>query len=436
MTRAEKIRLSPRTVTELTDGKASKAKISKPVNLNSRINVYFFNKFSLEMSYLNQFLEDKFPNFPEINVLILLHAWNVVRDLADILAIPIEHIDRFDEKNYYDYALPVKISHLKDILRKALLLDMKIIDSIVDFFIFKPKTKNDRGHRGLWSAPIIPIPSSDIVGLPLAVLRTTNILRTVEAWLEKGGLDDSLSNGARGKRFEIDVRQKAEEQLIDNPIISDYAVLKQNVKPTATFREEIDLVFRIGANVFVCECKFFLFPAEPFEKHLYKKKMIAAAKQVYRKCAYFSENYSSLTGITEFLGSKVDLNFYPLIVTNQGHMFGSRIDGVPLTDSKFLHLVLGAGKFRSGMAFSAKKGISIDTEHIFYRGKNEAEKVFPNIFDNPFTIKRFFSRVEWINSAFPELPDKKIDVFYPFLGNYLDDERTQAILAAELIKGI
>ena len=88
-------------------------------------------------------------------------------------------------------ALVVNRRELADVLEQALAIDVNTAEAILALLSFHAKSPDEKGHRGRWAAPLVPTPGQDKFALALPALATSYPLRKVEAWLGRGGLDDT-----------------------------------------------------------------------------------------------------------------------------------------------------------------------------------------------------------------------------------------------------
>ena len=241
-----------RTVLEVRPGKHRRIRVGRPPCLSKRMPPFLVEQAGLEGSYLLQFLDQPLPLDQRLNCRRLLRAWHVITDLAQLLMEPLPDLESLDEAQCRALALLVGRRELVDILVKALGENLPTANALIDFLSFSPKDSMDKGHRGLWAAPLVPIPGEERFALALPVLMTSNPLRKAEAWLEKGGLDDMQSKAKRGGGFEVELRRQVRRCLAENPLLSDARCAEHAVRKVITFGEEIDLLIQIGTLLLVC----------------------------------------------------------------------------------------------------------------------------------------------------------------------------------------
>ena len=202
-----------RTVLEVKPGKRLKTKIGRPPCLSNRMPGILAEQAGFEGSYLLQFLDMPFPLDQRLTCRLLSRAWHVIADLGMRMRKPVLEQGSLNEAEARALALLVGRRELAEILMRALGEDKDTANVLIDFLSFRPKSSGDKGHRGLWAAPLVPIPGEERLALSLPSLCTSNPLRKAEAWLEKGGLDDRQSKDTRGGHFEAEPRRQVKQQL-------------------------------------------------------------------------------------------------------------------------------------------------------------------------------------------------------------------------------
>jgi hypothetical protein len=235
----------PRTVTEVSNGSRRKIRVGRPACRSRRPPHFLIERGGLEGSYLNFVLDRKFPKENRFTCRFVLQAWHVILDLALALAKTQQRHGPLSLEGARGMALLVSRKELLSVLTSALAIDEDTADAVIAFLTFKPKVSGDKGHRGLWAAPIVPIPGEDRLALALPALAASNPLRKVEAWLEKGGIDDNLSKNARGDNYEADYRKQICEAIAKNRLFKDTRCAVHAVKKNVNFGEQIDLLVRL-----------------------------------------------------------------------------------------------------------------------------------------------------------------------------------------------
>jgi hypothetical protein len=182
----ERKRRLPRTVTKVSAGKLRKIRVGKPACLSRQPPAFLLDRAGLEGSYLGFLLDREFPENNRFTCRFLLQAWHAIVDLALALARPHRQREIHSLEDAQSLALLVWRRELVDVLMRALMVDQSTADAVIMFLTFGPRSGGDKGHRGLWAAPLVPIPDEDRFALALPALVMSNPLRRTEAWLEKG----------------------------------------------------------------------------------------------------------------------------------------------------------------------------------------------------------------------------------------------------------
>lgn len=253
--------------------------------LSSRPPEYVGEKGSLEGSYLAEFLTLAMPSHPRLSPLLVLQAWHVVRDAAEALTRVTPQPVRLDATTALESALAVSRPILTGAIATALAVDATVAGTLVEFLTYRISTGASKGHKGLWAAPLVPVPGTDLFALPLNPLVTSNPLRRLEAWLERGGIDDSNPVDQRGERYEASYRRSLCAAVDGNPAFQTARCAPDGVKRNVVFDEQVDLLVSIGDLALVGELKFFLTPADPHERARYFDRLESAGEQAVRKAA-------------------------------------------------------------------------------------------------------------------------------------------------------
>jgi hypothetical protein len=257
----------------------------------------------------------------------------------------------------------------------------------------------------------------------------SNPLRKAEAWLEKGGLDDSLSKGARGELYEDEYRQKVCSAIAKNKLLKDSRCASSEIKKTADFEEQIDLLVRLGDLLIVGEVKCWLYPADPHEQFNHLKKLRAAAEQAKRKARLLQgrpDVAAKALGLSEDECRK--LRVVPLVVTNQGFGFSLNVDGCAVTDAAFLVTYLGAGTIATAAAIDRRTGLMEPTTTTLYERETQAADRFEQAVASPTVLKRFLDRLTWTKIPFPTAGTQQVYFAAPQLGDLTGDELLHAQL--------
>lgn len=406
-----RIRMLPRNVTSVVPRKGGPRRIVvEATSGRSRfVDSYAYEHAVLESSYLNPFLDRPMPKSQGLTAALLLKAWHVISALSMAVRGSLDH-KVLTLKNAPGLACVLKRREVIGTLRRCLDLDQATAGAILDFLTFFPKKSGEKGHRGLWSAPLVPIPGTEKFAMCLGALLTSNPLRKVEAWLEKGGVDDSLARNARGDDYEVALRQRLRRGIARNKILLGAKCAEHAIKKTRDFPEQVGLLIRLGSLLIVGEVKCWLFPADPFERWLYFDKLRAAAKQATDKAKAIGSNPWVAA---EALGLPVEdvehLTVVPLVITNQGFAASVEVDGCRVIDETFLSNYLGS----PSIVTSARHEIGMESRYsstTLYCSESEASANFQEMIARPWVLYRFVDRITWKSFPLPTADGRRLNM--------------------------
>ena len=424
-------RALPRTVVEAVARPRWRVKVGRPACLSKFAPPFVTERAALEGSYLKYFLDHPLPNLPGRDCRDLLAAWHVILDLALLLAKQLATTETLTGRDIRRRSLQVSSAELRRILAEALLVNEDQAGDIIEFFTFRPKVAGQKGTRGLWAAPLVPIPGSKSYALALPVLANSNPPRKVEMWLEKGGLDDSSLKQHRGDTYESEYRAAVRTAIARNDIFSNVRCAEREIKATSDFGEQIDLLIRLGDLLIVGEVKCWLFPADPFERFQHFKKLKSAAKQAARKAAAIRTRPDVAARALGLDEAEVNsLRTIPIVVTNQGFGFSLDIDGCRVVEAEFLKKYLGAGSLISGASIDMKTGQIVPVNLTLYETEKQAADRFEATMTKPAFLYRFVDRVELTFMLFPSLIGAKTRVTIFNLADIKGDERLHGQMLA------
>ena len=392
-----------RSVVEVSTRKGRRRiKVARPSCLSRRPPLFVIERGGLEGCYLARFLDRTFPSDVRITCRLLLQAWHVIHDLVQLLMKPLPRPTSLNPAEVERLALLVARRELVSVVSRALDVDEEAAKLLIEFLSFKPRAKGDKGNRGLWAAPVVPVPGTDLLAFALPALATSNAIRKCEAWMERGGLDDNLSRGARGDLYETEFRQEIRKALTQNSLLTDARCAKHSIKKDADFGEQIDLLIQLGSLLIVGEVKCFLSPADSIERFRYFKKLKAASSQARSKAALLGTRPDVVARALEITEERArQLRVLPIVVTNQGFGFSLDVGGCRVVEAGFLKSYLGAGKLVTEMAIDPRSGHQSHHSTVFYRDQAEAEREFEATMANPIILRRFIDRLSWTRSKFP-----------------------------------
>ncbi len=391
--------------------------------------VYLIERGALEGSYVADFIDSPLPIDSRLSVVLLLQAWHVLLDLARLLAARAPLPTTLSPGEACKLAMAVDRTTLARALAKALQVAPEVADAVIAFLTFAFQTggsKKARGNKGLWAAPLVPVPASDEqqLLLPLPVLATSNPARRAEAWLEKGGIHDANPVDARGDRYEAIYRSKVCNAVASNKTFKTARCAADGIPMTLGFDEQIDLVVAFGGLCLVGEVKFFLMPADPHECERFDVKLATAAGQARRKEAALRARPDVLAhalGIDVVEASSLKL--LPLVVTNQDYGFSTRVDSVLVVEAAFLRTYLASGEIVTDMVISAVGKRSITGAMTLYGTEQSAARRFETQMSAPYVLTRFLKRIAWKETPLPTLANGPTLLAMPVLEDIAGSDR-------------
>lgn len=412
--------LLPQTVidVEQSPGRRRRFVVARPPI--KRMPSYAFSRIGLERSYLAPFLERPLPADPKLTSTLILRAWYVVLDLAKVLAATRPRPSFFDVENVRRWALVVRRSELVDVLVRALAITNALAETMVDFLTWVKGT-----YKGLWGAPLVPIPGrTEDLAMAKSVLATSNVIRRIEIWLTKGGLDDTLSTAPRGSSFEAQLRIDVRRTLAANPIVQETASIENAIKKRQDFPEEIDFLVQFGPLLLVGEVKCLLFPADSRERFNFLRNLRSACAQASRKAAAITKNpgvAAKALGIAEAVVQH--LRPLPIVVLNQTFGASLVIGDCVVIDASFLNLYLGSGSYVSEGIANPKDGGRAVALHHFYRTPADAASRFEATMRQPPPLRRLQSLLRWGSFAFPTSSGKPLFIAQTVFGDLSEETR-------------
>lgn len=389
-------RALPHTVVSVSTNGRRRIRVGRPECRSKRPPMFLIERAGLEGSYLNFLLDAPFPKNSRFTVRMLLQAWAVILDLANLLARDVGGQRPFTLPEARKMALVVSKRELLDVLIRALGIDEAGAAATIEFLTYTRKRPGEKGHRGLWAAPLVPIPGGDDLALARPALALSNPLRKAEAWLERGGLDDNLSKNSRGNAFEADYRAKAVAAIEGNPLLTKAVCARNAIKNDANFSEQIDLLIRLGDLLIVGEVKCWLYPADSFERFTHFRKIKNAAGQARRKADMLRlrpDISARALGLSE--DEIRPLRLIPVVVANQGFGFSMEDNGCRITDAAYLLTYLRTGTIATSGAMNGRTGQSMTARLTLYEREQQASDRFEALFETPPVLQRFVDRINW-----------------------------------------
>jgi hypothetical protein len=413
----------PLTVAEVVrkPGKPRRIVVARPKDSPKFAPSYVVRKAIFEGSYISMFVNRPLPKLTGMTIMELLKAWCVLDDLTERLPVSKAEPRLESMAAVERAALCIARSELIDVFRQALGYEIAKAEAVLEFLTWRPD-----GYKGLWGAPLIPIPSEDRFAIARNVLAVTNFVRLAEIWLTRGGLDDSLSEGARGDVYETLLRKEIADEMVDNKIMRDWSIAPHGIaKKDKVFPHQVDLLLQFGSVVIVGEIKCFLFPADSIERFNYLKNVAGAARQARDKAAALDARrdvIASNLGISEEKAKS--LRLVPLVILNQNFGASLEMEGCVVTDAKFLKLYLGTGQYVSAGFFEASKPTIVSRTDL-YRTEAEAGKNLERFLKAPPALRDFQERLKWASFDFPTMEGPPLKVACTQMRDLTDEKRAE-----------
>jgi hypothetical protein len=204
---------------------------------------------------------------------------------------------------------------------------------VIEFF-----TYDWSRHEALWARPLVKVGPLYYPFLPS--LMWPNMTRTLDLWLQrckyttsKGNTDTLLR--LRGTIFEQHVRDTLGTHFREHPEWDAY-VYPDSI---AVRGSEIDLLWRVGATVFVGDAKFLKYPANPNEIGYYYRELEHGAVQARHRAILLEKERARAAALAQWAGDPQALAFQPLVVC--GHAMGADLSymGVPCIQVDMLEML-------------------------------------------------------------------------------------------------
>lgn len=422
----------PRSVVSVKTLRGQKRRIivARPPDRLNPPPQFFIDARLAENCYLREYLDDPFSTNPQLTCRLLLRAWHVLVDLVQVTntnnkkPLKLVNID-----NVRKTALAFRKHEIETTLSDALAVCPSVAVAIIEFLTWSPT-----GYKGLWGAPLLTSSISDEICIARPILETSSLVRRIEIWLTKGGLDLGSGVTPRGIKFEANLRRDINETLQGNNVITAARCSKNAVKRSREFPEQIDLLIKIGDTLIVGEVKCFLTPADAHECFNALKKLRLAAEQAERKARLISQNLGVAARALELTENEVrKVKCIPLVVTNQGFGVSVKFGDCIVTDTRLLLLYLSGGQILLQSAISIASGQAVFAETNIYETAVEAEERILEFFEGPPALIKLLGQVKWSISEFPTSLDTKLLIDTPQLADVSDEDAKEARLLQSIL---
>jgi hypothetical protein len=356
---------------------------------------------NLERSYAAPFLDEGLDDRPDLTPRLVESAVCVLQDLVD-LAIP-HGVDpvALDEDDPRNLACGYPRPWLSKLLADALAVSPDLANACLDWLSSDPfGGLNPLFTLGVWHRPLTRSRDGATLYIIAGALMWGSPIRRVERWLQVGVQAD-LSKTPSGLRHEAAVRKQVADAIGGNPLLEAVPTAVCSIAQGEA-AEEIDLLIRVGSTVLVAEVKCLLGPSEPIERHDYVRKLEEACGQAARKARWLARQPDELIAR---LGDGADgCRLQPLVVVNQSSGVEWEYDGAPITDDRFLRLLLGDGEYVAGAKLHQEPGRLPElVKRELYADAEELEAIMPAVFLRMPGMDPFRNSVKWDVAAM-EMP--------------------------------
>jgi hypothetical protein len=222
----------------------------------------------------------------------LLSAWELLAEISDYQT---EELEKLSE-NADDFNILAEARFSEKSLRTVLINSLAINDKKAGAIL--NILSSAEGKADPWAKPLIKLFDGTYMML-MGVLRWANRSFALERILRSQKYDME----ERGPALEKFTRRKLLESL-------EYCDFRQItfVSPTSIIlksangpKEEVDLLFCLGKDLYILECKASLFPADIEDDFFLTKKFLAADAQLNRKIAFLNSNLPNVARLHESL---------------------------------------------------------------------------------------------------------------------------------------
>lgn len=424
----------PRSVSEVRwSANGWVGKVRRIEYLSKRPRGYALERRALESSYLGLFLDEDLPLAPGLTASILHQAWWVISDLANLIEKSARKASERGELSLLQAAYATTERALIRIIADALKIPDGRAREIVAFLTFR-EGSSGKGNRGLWSEPLVSSGQGSLL-IPQAIFNIGDPIYRVEAWLERGGMDDSALD-RRGDRFEAKCRAGLVAALGENKTLTNAHIAPYGIAKNKSFKHQTDLLFQIGNRAFVGEIKCWLTPADPHHwDRFYRLRLPEAVEQAIVRANALRMNRAVLASALGISQTQADgLEISPIVVLNLPAGFSLSSRGCRIIDADFLRSYLRSPQMTSGVAMHYGKPVMQQVVSL-YTSEQDAADSFDRIMAAPWSLRRFCDRLERSDISYPRPTGGTFKIETLFRGDLTPEEKIQQARLMELVTG-
>jgi hypothetical protein len=376
-------------------GKRQVIMLSKPgESTRAQEELFVMRGFASE-PYYSALLDEPIPSLGGITLSSVLNAWVVISRAALVLlesAAKDENRPGRPDSPVHSWLPGYAPVFQADALVHSLVAasGVKPLEGmrLVEFFTFRGKPGQE-----IWAQPLVPVGVGTVAPV-FAAVATPNLRRLVDVWMRQAGID----LGSRGPAFEAHIRASAEESIASSKVLSGNAkcVSEQYMfRPPSAREEEIDLLFVIGATVFLGEVKCILEPTEAKGIAMHRRTVRSAAEQIRRKARAVEDHRAAFSNDVKRFGIDLpeDFTIFPLIVVSTGTHVGVPADGVPVVDEYILEKFL-VGELEDVAVAGPDLDIKKTIKTVFYTDPSDAQAKAAQYFASPPQVRRLVNGIK------------------------------------------
>jgi len=264
----------------------------------------------------------KLPAFPELTMEKCLAIYIALNQLMTHLSVlPVEQKDDLWENIYQ---IPFRFE--KRVLIDYLVEKTGFGKNVIEQFLTLYGTDTLK-NISIWNTPLLSYKEDYIFFLYAAINGVT--INLMDCWLEKAGFDLDK----RGPVFEDFVRKFLSQGIGQSKEYPCHLYPQKNFNHAKTKSEQIDLIFKAGNKLFVCEAKCIRYPMEPIKQSRTLTRLTEGCHQARKKADFIRNHISQFESV---LGDISGLEIIPLVITNYVVYSGFVRNGVQIVDIKRL----------------------------------------------------------------------------------------------------
>jgi hypothetical protein len=320
-------------------------------------------------------LDEALPDFSGLTLNEVIDGWRLLQSLSLVMFDNLKSIRVNNVKDFLRYAPTISRDVLVATFSRAFQIDREKSARLLEVFVFGNGKNYDT-----WSQPLIPIGSDFCLALPC--IHSINLLRVVEGWMRRGGLDLDR----RGKEFEIFCIDEIDKCIKKSSIKTDTQLIRKSIKFhfSNNRSEEIDVIIIIADTILLIEAKCVLWPDDSLQFANYRDTVEKATAQITRKYLAVRDNFREFSERLQSLGYKAPVNpkIVPCVLTNSAVYSGFKFNDVAVVDLP----ILTAFFSNRHSKFEKRFGDKIVEKHeisFFMDGKNAGQVVESYLGDPP-----------------------------------------------------